>query len=116
MTFAAFVALLLDWVRWWNTEHHPPGLDGRTPTEAWNADPTPLRDVPPEHLPFFALEDDGRTRTITTNGISWRGRPYVAPWMVGHTGTKVRLRRLPHHDGEIEARPGPLARRRWCCG
>nr|WP_256178680.1 Mu transposase C-terminal domain-containing protein [Kitasatospora aureofaciens] len=102
LTFAAFVALLLDWVRWWNTEHRPAGLDGRTPTEAWSADPTPLRDVPPEHLAFFALEDDGRTRTITTNGISWRRRPYIAPWMVGHTDTKVRLRHLPHHVGEIE--------------
>jgi putative transposase len=102
LTFAAFVALLLDWVRWWNTEHHPAGLDGSTPTEAWNADPTPLRDVPPEYLAFFALEDDGRTRTITTNGISWRSRPYIAPWMVGHTGTKIRLRHLPHHDDQIE--------------
>ncbi|MER6302342.1 transposase family protein [Kitasatospora sp. NPDC001539] len=83
LTFAAFVALLLDWVRWWNTEHHPAAPDGLTSLEAWNADPTPLRDVPPEHLAFFALEDDGRTRTITTNGISWRGRPYIAPWMVG---------------------------------
>ncbi|MFJ2191699.1 Mu transposase C-terminal domain-containing protein [Kitasatospora sp. NPDC087861] len=102
LTFAAFVALLLDWVRWWNTEHHPAGLDGLTPTEAWNADPTPLHDVPAEHLAFFALEDDGRIRTITTNGISWRSRPYIAPWMVGHTGTKIRLRHLPHHDREIE--------------
>jgi putative transposase len=89
-------------VRWWNTEHHPSGLDGRTPAEAWIADPTPLRDVAPGHLAFFALEDDGRTRTITTNGISWRRRAYVAPWMVGHTDTKIRLRHLPHHDGEIE--------------
>ncbi|MFE4977706.1 Mu transposase C-terminal domain-containing protein [Kitasatospora sp. NPDC056651] len=102
LTFAAFVALLLDWVRWWNTEHHPSGLGGLTPLEAWNADPTPLRDVPPEHLAFFALEDDGRTRTITTNGISWRRHAYIAPWMVGYTGTKVRLRHLPHHVGEIE--------------
>jgi putative transposase len=102
LTFAAFVALLLDWVRWWNTEHHPASLNGLTPTEAWKADPTPLRDVPAEHLAFFALEDDGRTRTITTNGISWRSRPYVAPWMVGHTKTKIRLRHLPHHDSEIE--------------
>ncbi|WP_425555338.1 Mu transposase C-terminal domain-containing protein [Kitasatospora arboriphila] len=102
LTFPAFVALLLDWVHWWNTEHHPAGLDGLTPSEAWNGDPTPLRDVPAGHLAFFALEDDGRTRTITTNGISWHRRPYIAPWMVGHTGTKVRLRHLPHHDGEIE--------------
>ena len=102
LTFAAFVALLLDWVRWWNTEHRPAALDGLTPTEAWTADPTPLRDIPAEHLAFFALEDDGRTRTITTNGISWRSRPYIAPWMVGHTDTRIRLRHLPHHDSEIE--------------
>lgn len=66
------------------------------------AHPTPLCDVSAEHLAFFALEDDGRTRTITTNGITWRNRPYIAPWTVGHTDTKIRLRHLPYHDSEIE--------------
>ncbi|GGO97964.1 Mu transposase C-terminal domain-containing protein [Wenjunlia tyrosinilytica] len=103
LPFAAFVDILLSWVRWWNTEHHPAGLDKTlTPLQAWQADPTPVDDVPTEHLAFFALEDDGRARTITTNGISWRRRAYIAPWMVGRTGTKVRLRHLPHHDGQIE--------------
>jgi hypothetical protein len=57
---------------------------------------------------WFALEDDGRTRTITTGGVTWRRRAYIAPWMVGRTGTKVRTRHLPHHDAQIEvfgARP-----------
>ncbi|MHC6624490.1 hypothetical protein ACYTFC_00020 [Streptomyces globosus] len=66
---------LLRWVRGWNTGHHPEGLaGGMTPLAAWEADPTPVEDVAEERLAFFALEDDGRVRKITTNGISWRRR------------------------------------------
>ncbi|MGW6412897.1 Mu transposase C-terminal domain-containing protein [Streptomyces vinaceus] len=43
-------------------------------------------------MAFFALEDDGRARKITTNGISWRRRAYIAPWMAGNVGRRVRLR------------------------
>ncbi|NNN38230.1 DDE-type integrase/transposase/recombinase, partial [Streptomyces sp. S3(2020)] len=103
LPFEDFVKALLDWVDWWNTKHHPRGLPtGFTPQQAWNADATPVEDVPQEHLAFFALEDDGRVRKITTNGVSWRRRAYIAPWMVGHVGTLVRLRYLPHHDGTVE--------------
>ncbi|MET9080140.1 transposase family protein [Streptomyces sp. NPDC004232] len=103
MPFADFVKVLLDWVAWWNTEHRPAGLkDNGTPRQAWEADPTPLEDVPEEQLAFFALEDDGRVRKIGTNGVTWRRRAYIAPWMVGRVGTRVRLRYLPHYDGEIE--------------
>ncbi|MGW7821955.1 Mu transposase C-terminal domain-containing protein [Streptomyces puniciscabiei] len=103
MPFANFVQVLLDWVAWWNTEHHPAGLEeGSTPRQAWEADPTPLEDASEEQLAFFALEDDGRVRKITTNGVTWRRRAYIAPWMVGHVGARVRLRYLPHYDGEIE--------------
>ncbi|GAA2350356.1 Mu transposase C-terminal domain-containing protein [Streptomyces kunmingensis] len=103
LPFEDFVQALLDWVAWWNTEHHPRGLTGgRTPQQAWNADPAPIEDVPEEHLAFFALEDDGRARKITTNGVSWQRRAYIAPWMTGHVGTLVRLRYLPHFDGTVE--------------
>ncbi|MFI8265803.1 Mu transposase C-terminal domain-containing protein [Streptomyces sp. NPDC085665] len=34
--------------------------------------------------------------------VSWRRRAYIADWMAGHVGTKVRLRYLPHFDGRIE--------------
>ncbi len=88
---------------WWNTEHRPAGLEkGSTPRQAWEADPASVEDVPEEQLVFFALEDDGRVRKITTNGVTWRRRAYIAPWMVGHVGARVRLRYLPHYDGEIE--------------
>ncbi|GAA2288404.1 hypothetical protein GCM10010145_68500 [Streptomyces ruber] len=103
LSFADFVEVLLGWVRWWNTEHQPSGLaSGLTPLAAWEADPTPVEDVPEEQLAFFALEDDGRVRKIATSGVRWRRRFYIAPWMVGHAGTRIRLRYLPHYDGQIE--------------
>ncbi|MEJ8640222.1 transposase family protein [Streptomyces sp. MS2.AVA.5] len=103
LSYPDFVKVLLDWVAWWNTEHHPAGLaDGMSPLTAWEADPAPVEDVAEERLAFFAMEDDGRQRKITTKGISWRRRFYIAPWMAGHVGTKVRLLYLPHYDGQIE--------------
>ncbi|RSS98352.1 hypothetical protein EF910_39175, partial [Streptomyces sp. WAC07149] len=27
LSYPDFVKVLLDWVAWWNTEHHPAGLD-----------------------------------------------------------------------------------------
>jgi putative transposase len=65
LSFADFVEALLGWVRWWNTGHRPSGLaSGLTPMAAWEADPTPVEDVPEEQLAFFALEDDGRVWKI----------------------------------------------------
>ncbi|GAA2914866.1 hypothetical protein GCM10020221_08190 [Streptomyces thioluteus] len=94
--------MLLEWVAWWNTSHRPDTLGGKTPLEAWRADPTPISDVQPKDLATFSLEDDGRTHTLTTSGIRWRRRDYLADWMVGNTGTKVIIRYLPHHDDQIE--------------
>jgi putative transposase len=102
LTFAAFVTGLLKWVSWWNGEHRPAALDGQTPHEAWAADPTPLSDLSAEQLARFCLEDDGRTRTLTSHGIRWHRRDYIADWMVGRTGTRVAVRHLPHHDDVIE--------------
>ncbi|MFJ8215053.1 Mu transposase C-terminal domain-containing protein [Streptomyces sp. NPDC096033] len=103
LSYPEFVEALLRWVRGWNTGHHPEGLaGGLTPLAAWEADPALVEDIAEERLAFFALEDDGRVRKITTNGISWRRRAYIAPWMTGHVGMRVRLRYLPHFDGRIE--------------
>lgn len=102
LTFEAFVAELLGWVRWWNTEHQMPVLDDRTPLRAWLDDPTPLTTVPAGDLRLLTLEDDGRTRKITTKGVAWRGRQYVAAWMTGQVGRQVRLRYMPHHEHEVE--------------
>ncbi|MEU8502074.1 transposase family protein [Streptomyces lavendulae] len=103
LSYPQFVEDLLTWVREWNTGHHPAGLAaGLTPLAAWEADPALVEDVAEERLAFFAMEDDGRVRKITTNGIAWRRRAYIAPWMAGNVGMRVRLRYLPHYDGRIE--------------
>ena len=102
LTFEAFVAGLLDWVCWWNNQHQPAGLHGKTPLGAWKADATPLTDAPPEQLAHFSLESDGRERIITSHGLRWHRRDYIADWMVGRTGDRVTIRHLPHHDDVIE--------------
>ncbi|MGQ4719035.1 transposase [Streptomyces anulatus] len=99
--FEDFTARLLAWTRWWNTEHRPAPLQGRTPLQAWQDDPTPLRDVPTTDLWAFTLEDAG-TRTLTTRGVRFRKRDYVGPWMTGQAGIQVRVRYMPHHDHRIE--------------
>jgi putative transposase len=110
LTFAAFVKILLDWVHWWNTEHRPAGLGGAlTPLQAWEADPTPVEDVPPGDLAWFALEDDGRTRTITTSGVTWRRRSYIAPWMAPR-----RPRRGDSRGRSSSWAPGPGRSRPPC--
>ncbi|WP_234336300.1 Mu transposase C-terminal domain-containing protein [Streptomyces sp. NRRL S-920] len=100
--FEDFTTQLLAWTLWWNTEHRPAPLRGRTPLEAWQDDPTPLRDVAATDLWTFTLEDDGRPRKLTSHGVRWRGRTYIAPWMTGQGGIQVQVRFMPHHDHRIE--------------
>ncbi|MEU8779468.1 Mu transposase C-terminal domain-containing protein [Streptomyces sp. NPDC048606] len=100
--FEDFTARLLGWVEWWNTVHQPGPLGGKTPLGAWEADPTPVREVSPEELWTFTLEDDGRIRVVSTRGVRFRRRDYVGPWMTGLAGTGVRVRFMPHHDHRIE--------------
>ncbi|WP_284717983.1 Mu transposase C-terminal domain-containing protein [Streptomyces sp. G1] len=100
--FEDFTARLLEWVTWWNTVHQPAPLGGKTPLEAWQDDPTPLREVGAHELWTFTLEDDGQPRVLSTRGVRFRNRDYVGPWMSGHGGLKVRVRFMPHHDHRIE--------------
>nr|WSW48732.1 transposase family protein [Streptomyces sp. NBC_01001] len=97
-----FTSRLLDWVAWWNTCHQPDPLRGRSPLEAWEADPTPLREIGADELWTFTLEDGGRVRVLSTSGVRFRNRDYVGAWMTGRTGEKVRVRFMPHHDHRIE--------------
>jgi putative transposase len=102
LSFQDFTAEVLAWTHWWNTEHRPQVLSGRTPLEAWQADPTPVTDVPAADLWTFTLEDDGRPRKLSSHGVRWRGRTYIAPWMTGQAGRTVTVRYMPHHDHEID--------------
>ncbi|MEU3910400.1 DDE-type integrase/transposase/recombinase [Streptomyces sp. NPDC029721] len=98
----AFITLLGQWVAWWNTEHRLRALAGRTPAAAWEEDLTPVEDAEPGALHMFTLEDDGRVRVLAGKGVRWRNRHYVASWMTGQAGRKIRLRYMPHHEHEIE--------------
>ncbi|MBC9715721.1 transposase [Streptomyces sp. TRM66268-LWL] len=102
MSFAAFTEELLTWAHWWNTEHRPAELHGATPLEAWQSDATPLNDIPAQDVWSFTLEDDGRTRTITSHGVRFKNRHYLADWMTGQAGREVTVRFMPHHTHEIE--------------
>ncbi|WP_331729889.1 Mu transposase C-terminal domain-containing protein (plasmid) [Kitasatospora sp. NBC_00070] len=102
LSFEDFTAEVLAFVTWWNTQHHPDGLQGRTPLEAWNADPTPLTDIPASDLWSFTLEDDARTHRITSHGVRFKKHDYLADWMTGQAGREVRVRFMPHHTHEIE--------------
>ncbi|MFJ5534109.1 Mu transposase C-terminal domain-containing protein [Streptomyces sp. NPDC093261] len=102
LSFQDFTAEVLEWTNWWNTAHGPKALSGHTPLEAWQADPTPVTDIPAADLWAFTLEDDGRPRKLTSHGVSWRGRVYTAAWVTGQAGRQVRVRYMPHHDHEIE--------------
>lgn len=103
LSFEEFTTGLIAWVVWWNTEHRPAPLKGRTPLQAWQDDPAPVRDIPPGDLWTFTLEDDrAEPRPVTTRGVKFKNRYYVAPWMTGRTGTRVRVRHMPHHLHEIE--------------
>ncbi|MFJ3791450.1 Mu transposase C-terminal domain-containing protein [Kitasatospora sp. NPDC090091] len=95
-------------------EHRTPpeGLNGHTPLQTWQQDPTPLTDIPPTDLWSFTLEDDGRTRVITSHGVRFRNRDYLADWMTGQAGREVRVRFMPHHT---HGRAAPAASRLFCC-
>ncbi|MFD8887321.1 Mu transposase C-terminal domain-containing protein [Streptomyces erythrochromogenes] len=102
LDFEDFATRLLDWVAWWNTSHHPAPLKGLSPLQVWEADPTPLREIGADELWTFTLEDDGRVRVLSTKGVRFRNRDYVAAWMTGLAGERVRVRFMPHHDRRIE--------------
>ncbi|MGW6898990.1 Mu transposase C-terminal domain-containing protein [Streptomyces sp. NPDC054919] len=103
LSFHDFTEQLLAWARWWNTEHHPAALGGTTtPLQAWQEDPTPLTDVPPADVWSFTLEDDARPRILTSHGVRFKNRDYIADWMTGQAGREVTVRFMPHHTHEIE--------------
>nr|WP_205717626.1 Mu transposase C-terminal domain-containing protein [Actinomadura soli] len=104
LTFSGFVELLLEWVAEWNQRIPKAVLDDRTPQQMWRDDPTPLEHVEAEDLCLMLLEDDGRPRKVSNQGVKWKRRHYVSedPWIGDYVGKWVRIRYMPHHDHEIE--------------
>ncbi|WP_241838234.1 Mu transposase C-terminal domain-containing protein [Streptomyces sp. CB03234] len=102
LTFEAFVKRLGEWVTEHNTEHVMKRT-GKTPLEAWLADPTEVRPEPtPAELRAFMLESDHRPRKITSHGVEFAGRCYMPENGAGWIGVEVRVRWMPHHAHEID--------------
>jgi putative transposase len=88
------------WVMWYNTERPYDGLDGRTPLQAWEEDPSALQRIAAGQLRRLLLA--GEERIIGKDGIRLHGLAYVAPELQGRRGQKVQVRYMPHDDRLIE--------------
>jgi putative transposase len=96
-----FARIFRDWVNFYNTEHVHGELSGRTPAQAWIADPTPLIDIPAEQLRHLLLASD--PRTIGPHGIRFRNLVWVDPGglLRERRGQRVLIRYMPYDDREI---------------
>ncbi|MFB7212779.1 Mu transposase C-terminal domain-containing protein [Streptomyces sp. NPDC056255] len=65
--------------------HPTASLAGRPPCERFL----------PRTCGSFTLEDDARTRTLTSHGLRFPNRSYLADWMTGQAGRKVTVRFMP---------------------
>ncbi|MGN9846527.1 Mu transposase C-terminal domain-containing protein [Nonomuraea sp. H19] len=101
LAFADFVTRLLEWVTWWNTKHVS-GAQGKSPAEAWDADPAPIRHADRADIDMLLLDAEAQDRRITASGIRLHGRTYIASWMASLEGTPVRLRFLPGYEDNVE--------------
>jgi putative transposase len=100
LTIDAFTRLFADWVRWFNLEHPHSGIDGQSPIEAWQADPTPISVLPDSQLRDLLLV--AGSRVITSSGVQLFKLHYVADEIEGKGGERVDVRYAPHDRRFIE--------------
>ena len=89
-SFDEFVTQFGEWVCHYNTARPHGALDGRTPLEAWLADPTPTQ-VPDETLVDWML-DEPVPRMVGGYGIEFGGIHYSHPDLNDYTGRQVDVR------------------------
>jgi putative transposase len=77
MALQAFVGRFADWVEEYNTRRPHSALGGQTPLQRWEADATPVREVPDEDLRFLLLAD--AERRIVKDGIPLCGAHLLRP-------------------------------------
>lgn len=92
------------WVDWYNTSHQHSALNGRSPAQAWEADPTPLARIVPERLRHLLLAGD--ERRVGKDGIRFDNLSYLAPELQGRGGERVQIRYMPHDNRSIEVYVG----------
>ncbi|GAB2485828.1 Mu transposase C-terminal domain-containing protein [Nocardiopsis aegyptia] len=104
MGIDALVACIRDWVTWYNTAHAHSALGGRSPAQAWEADPTPLARISAERLRHLLLAEE--ERVVGKDGIRWERMSYLAPELLGRRGERVQIRYMPHDNRSIEVYTG----------
>jgi putative transposase len=101
LTISTFTRIFTDWVRWYNTDHAHAGLDGASPLQVWNDDPSPITIIEAGKLRDLLLA--GIDRTIShAGGIRFRNLTYTAPELYGRVGQRVQVRYAPHNDRFVE--------------
>lgn len=100
MRIERFAAVFADWVTWYNTQRPHAGLDGRTPLQAWNDDPSAVARVDEQAVRHLLLA--GVERTVDKDGIHFHNLRYLAPELQGRVGQRVHVRYMPHDDRFIE--------------
>lgn len=75
---------------------------GCTPAERFLADETPLRPVSENDIRLLRVERK-HTRPVTTEGITFRGRPYIHPDQTYYLGETIEIGEWPNDDERIDA-------------
>jgi putative transposase len=99
-TMERFVAEFDAWVRDYNTARPHRALEGMTPLEAWDGDPTPLRH-PPAHV-LRGLSQAHERRKVQKDGIHFAGLTYFASELHGLVGESVEVGYVPHDRRKID--------------
>ncbi len=109
MALGLFVDFFAEWVIDYNTTRPHSALGGLTPLQRWEADPTPVQEVPAEQLRWLLLADV--ERTIQRDGIHFGGLSFSAGELNGRVGERVQVRYTPHDLRQIEVFRGDT----WLC-
>jgi putative transposase len=107
VTLRAFIALFARFAVAYNQRHPHPELDGLTPLESWQADPTPLSVVEEALLRDLLLERRDSV-AVTSKGIRFDNLHYLAPALQvqGMVGERVQIRYAPHDRRFVEVYQG----------
>ena len=99
-TLERFVAVFADWVGAYNTARPHTALAGRTPLEAWWADPTSVRTLEHQEARWMLLARC--THVVQKDGIHHNSAIYFTDELWGMAGEEVEVAHMPHDRRWIE--------------
>lgn len=111
LTLDEFISRFREWVVWYNTARPHQALGGRTPLEAWMADPAPITRYDDLEALRHALLRPLELRKVDKNGVSFRSRYYVDAGLDKFVGRKVAIGYIEERPEQIEIFDG----NDWVC-